>query len=817
MSSTALKISAFSNEQSSSTHSRLSVVLRALTRLYLAQLQLCRPHNKSSYSMAKMVHAHMIISGFKPPNYIINRIVDVYCKSCNIKYAREVFDKIPKPDIFSRTSILSAYSGAGELKLAKKVFEEIPFGLRDTVSFNAMITACSHNDDGHGGLEVFREMRRDGFCPDEFTYTSVLGGLGVVADCMEHCDQVHCLVLKSGTRLITSVANALVSVYVKCASSPKVSSGLVMAAARKLFEEMPLKDELTWTTIITGYVRNDNLEAAREVFNTMEEKLVVAWNAMISGYTQKGLLSEAFELFRKMNSLGVKHDEFTYTSVLGASADAALFLHGKQVHAYILRTGVKTQSEFSASITNALVTLYWKCGKIGEARKIFDRGMDKDIVTWNALLSAYVSAGRIEEAKVLIYQMPSKNYLTWTVIISALAQNGYGEDSLNLFNEMRSSGFQPCDYTFAGAITASAGLAALEQGRQLHSLLIRLGFGSSISAGNALITMYARCGVVDAAHCLFDTMPSLDSISWNAMIAALGQHGHGVQALQLFEEMLKQDIEPDRITFLTILSACSHSGLVEQGRQYFDEMAEKYGITPGEDHYARLIDLLCRAGKFTEVKQVIKSLPFEPGWLVYESLLAGCRLHGNIDLGVEAAEKLFHLIPQHDGTYMLLANMFATAGRYGDVAKVRLLMRERGVKKEPGCSWIEVENRVHVFLVDDAVHPDIIVIYNYLRELMQKIKAAGYIPDTKFVLHDMESEHKEYALSMHSEKLAVVYGLLKLPRGATIRVFKNLRICGDCHNAIKFMSKVEARDIIVRDGKRFHHFKDGECSCGNYW
>ncbi|KAF9624982.1 hypothetical protein IFM89_016802 [Coptis chinensis] len=443
--------------------------------------------------------------------------------------------------------------------------------------------------------------------------------------------------------------------------------------------------------------------------------------------------------------------------------------------------------------------------------------LERDLVSWNAILSGYVNAGRVGDGKQLFDVIPEKNLLTWAVMISGFAQNGLGEEALKLFNCLRVEDHEPCDYTFAGAIIACAGLGALEHGRQLHAQLVRFGFESSLSAGNALMTMYAKCGVVEAAHHVFITMPYVDSVSWNAMIAALGQHGHGEEALKLFKEMLKENILPDRITFLTILSACSHAGLVNEGCQYFNCMKQMYGINPGEDHYARFVDLLCRAGKISEAKQVIETMPFEPGALVWEALLAGCRIHGNMDLGVQAAQKLMDLMPQHDGTYVLLSNMYANVGRWADMANVRKLMRDKGVKKEPGCSWIEVARKVHVFLVNDTMHPEVQEVYNFLEELGGKMRKLGYVPDTKFVLHDVGFEQKEYVLSTHSEKLAVGYGLLKQPREATIRVLKNLRICGDCHTAFKFMSKVVEREIVVRDGKRFHHFKSGECSCGDYW
>ncbi|KAM7521184.1 hypothetical protein LguiB_020146 [Lonicera macranthoides] len=791
--------------------------IRKVANRYAAQLQLCCPQRPTSYPPARTIHAHMIASGFKPRGHILNRLMDIYCKSSFILYAQHLFDEIPQPDVVARTTLIAAHSAAGDPKLAREIFNKTPVNIRDTVFYNAMITGYSHNNDGHAALELFHEMRWESFRPDNYTFTSILGALALIADLEKHCQQLHCAVVKSGTGSVTSVVNALISVYVKCASSPLASSVLLMDAARKLFDELPVRDELSWTTIITGYVRNDDLDGAREVFERMKEKLVVAWNSMISGYVHKGLVHEALRMIREMHLLGIKHDEFTYTSVLSACADTGLFLHGKEVHAYIIRTEEKSPLDFLLSVDNALITLYWKCGKIDEARRIFDKMVVRDLVSWNAILSAYVSAGRINEARSFFSEMPDRNLLTWTVMISGFAQNGFGEEGLKLFNQMRLNRFEPCDYAFAGAITSCAVLAALEHGRQLHALLVRSGFDSSLSAANALITMYARCGVVEAASCVFLTMSCVDSVSWNAMIAALGQHGHGEKALELFEQMLKEEILPDRITFLTVLSACSHAGLVKEGRRYFDTMHGLYGISPGEDHYARLIDLLCRAGKFSEAKDAIQTMPFEPGAPIWEALLGGCRIHGNMDLGIEAAERLFEVMPQHDGTYILLSNMYANVGRWNDVAKVRKLMRDRGVKKEPGCSWIEVENKVHVFLVDDTVHPEVQEVYNYIKELGLKMKKLGYIPDTKFVLHDMESEQKEYVLSTHSEKLAVVFGLLKLPRGATIRVFKNLRICGDCHNAFKFMSKVEGRKIVVRDGKRFHHFMDGECSCGNYW
>ncbi|KAF6136433.1 hypothetical protein GIB67_028652 [Kingdonia uniflora] len=752
----------------------------------------------------------MLTSGFKPCGRILNRLIDVYCKFRDLSYARYLFEEIPNPDIYARTTLIAGYFDAEDIKGAQDLFNRTPLSVRDTVSYNAMITGYSHNGDVFNAIRIFKEMNGYGFKPDTFTFSSISSALALIVNDIRPCEVLHCGVIKLGLESVVCVLNALVALYVRASASS-------IGSARKLFDQNSRKDELSWTTMITGYVRYGDLDSAFQLFSGMTEKLQVAWNAMISGYVQYGFILEALEMFKKMYFEGLHLDEFTYTSVISGCASSGLFRHGKQVHGYIIRTEAQFGFKSDLPVNNALISLYSKYGKVDHACIIFEKISRKDIVSWNAILTGYINLGRIEDSKIVFDRMPERNVLSWTVMIAGFGHNGFGEEALKLFNSMRMEGFVQCDYAFSAAIIACAGLGALENGRQLHSQLVRLGFDSSLSVGNALMTMYGKCGVVEAAHQMFLTMPCVDSVSWNAMIAAFGQHGNGKRALELFDRMLKENILPDRITFLTILSACSHGGLVKQGCKYFESMDSVYGIKPGEDHYARYIDLLCRAGKISDAKDLIRSMPFEPGVPIWEALLSGSRLHGNMELGIEAAERLFELVPQQDGPYVLLANIYASLERFDDVAKVRMVMRQRNVKKEPGCSWIEVANKVHVFMVDDTNHPEIQEIFSFLMEVGVKMRKLGYVPDTKFALHDIGLEQKEYGLSTHSEKLAVGFGLLKLPRGATVRVLKNLRICGDCHSAFKYMCKVVEREIVVRDGKRFHHFKDGECSCGNYW
>nr|ABK26521.1 unknown [Picea sitchensis] len=369
----------------------------------------------------------------------------------------------------------------------------------------------------------------------------------------------------------------------------------------------------------------------------------------------------------------------------------------------------------------------------------------------------------------------------------------------------------------AGILRACASVAALEQGKQVHADIIKIGFELDVSVSNGLVDMYGKCGRIEDAQEVFSKLLEPDVASWNAMISGLAQHGCGKEAVLLFEQMLQTGVKPNQITFVVVLSGCSHAGLVDEGRNYFDSMTRDHGISPKAEHYSCMVDLFGRAGCLDEALNFINQMPVEPNASVWGSLLGACRVHGNIELAERAVEQLIELTPENPGTYVLLSNIYAAAGRWDDAGKVRKMMKDRSVKKEPGCSWIEVQNKVHPFIVGDSSHPQIEEIYETLETLTLQMKAAGYIPNTNFVLHDVEEEQKEWILGHHSEKLAIAFGIISTPPGTTIRVVKNLRVCGDCHTATKFISRIVSREIVLRDTHRFHHFKDGQCSCGDYW
>lgn len=530
------------------------------------------------------------------------------------------------------------------------------------------------------------------------------------------------------------------------------------------------------------YAKCARVVESREVFDKLDKVDVVSWNAMMAAYTLNGHDEDAVNIFCQMQRTGMKPDHFTFTIVLGACPNPEALEQGRQVHGLIAKVGLLSE----IPLGNALVTMYSRCGVMEDAHKVLSK-------------------------------MFRRNTVSWTAMIAGCAQNGYAEDAVKLFCQMQWESFKANEFTFASVLMAYASLANLHQGRQIHAHIMKTGYESEVSVANALVDMYSKCGSIRDSQQVFNKMSKRDVVSWTVIVVACAQHGHGKEALELFRQMEHTGIKPDDVTFLGVLSACSHVGLVEEGRHLFYLMIQNYGIKPRMEHYACMVDLLGRSGQLYMAEDFITKMGIESDASIWETLLAACRTHGNMELGKRVAERLLQLEPHRDAAYVLLSNIYAAAGMWDAKAKVRKMSANRGLKKEPGCSWIQVKSKVHEFIVADRSHPQREEIYEKLEELTGQMKDAGYVPDTSFVLHDVDQEQKEIKLSHHSEKLAIAFGLISTPIEETIQVFKNLRICGDCHNAIKYISKIVGREIIVRDVKRFHHFKYGSCSCGDYW
>ncbi|GMI93942.1 hypothetical protein like AT5G16860 [Hibiscus trionum] len=693
-------------------------------------------------------------------------------------------------NVFVCNALVAMYSRCGELDDARQVFEEMrDRGICDIVSWNSIVAAYMQSRDAKNAVELFRRMASDlEIRPDVVSLVNVLPACGSLGTSL-HGMQLHGFAVRRGLFEDVFVGNALMGMYAKCG---------MIEQANKVFDRMKVKDVVSWNAMVTGYSQAGRFDEALSFFEKMsEEKIeldVVTWSAVIAGYAQKDHGYEALNVFRQMQLCGSKPNVVTLVSVLSGCASIAALIQGKEIHGYAIKSVLNydwNDPGEDLMVINGLIDMYAKCKSRNVARFMFDSVAPSN-----------------------------RNVVTWTVMIGGYAQHGEANDALKLFSEMLQDGksMKPNTFTICCALMACAHLAALRFGKQIHAYILRNRYESvMLFMENCLIDMYSKSGDIHAARVVFDNMQHRNSVSWTSLLTGYGMHGYGEEAIRVLDDMRAAGFVPDGITFLVLLYVCSHSGMVDQGIRFFESMHTEYDVIPGLEHYACMVDLLGRAGRFDQALKLIHDMPMDPTAIVWIALLSGCRIHGNVELGEYAAAKLRELGSENDGSYTLLSNIYANARRWRDVARVRSLMKYSGVKKRPGCSWVQGKKGTATFYVGDKSHPQFEQIYELLADLIQRIKAIGYVPETNCALHDVDEEEKGDLLSEHSEKLALAYGILVSTRGAPIHITKNLRVCGDCHNAITYISMIIDNEIILRDSSRFHHFKNGSCSCGGYW
>ncbi|KAL6011237.1 hypothetical protein ACLOJK_001682 [Asimina triloba] len=548
------------------------------------------------------------------------------------------------------------------------------------------------------------------------------------------------------------------------ASDPVVQNALMhmyaqsgsVAAARRIFDRNPQRDSVSWNSLIGGYVRDGQLEEAGRLFSLMpqEKKTPFSWSIMLSGYARLGCPELAKSFLRQLPA------EF-------APRDSPISL-------------------------TCLISLYMEAGEVEAARRVFDSMNFKDVVCWSSLISGYV-------------------------------HNGHYMEALKLFNEMQTAaeGMKPDKVLLVSVISACAHVGALKQGKWLHAY-IQKKFPSAAGRPEgelscALIDMYSKCGSIKDALEVFHMVIAKDLMVWNAIIGGLGVNGHGKAAVSYFQEMLGSGIMPDRVTFVSVLGACAHSGLLDEGRKHFQLMARSYGVEPDIKHYGCMIDLLGRAGLVHEAEALVETMPMTPNVEIWGALLGACRKHGDVAVAERAARKLMELDPEHSAGLVLLSNVYAAAGHWSNVRSARQEMRSKRIKRVPGCSMIESKGSVYEFVAGDVSHPRAGEIYSKLQQVIEQLKLSDHALETSVALFDGGEEEKEAALTYHSEKLALALGLIDSCPEDTIRIVKNLRVCADCHSTMKLVSHVYRREIILRDRNRFHHFKEGLCSCMDYW
>ncbi|CAN8275186.1 unnamed protein product [Cochlearia groenlandica] len=710
-------------------------------------------------------------------NAVIDRLS--HCKTINqIKQLHSHILRTTHDDNRLGSSLcnLSFSCSSISLSYALSLFSSTP-SPPESVLFNPFLRNLSRSGEFRATILFYRKIRHVGGWVDQFSFTTVLKAASKVSALFEGME-IHGFAFKSAALSDPFVKTALMDMYASC-------------------------DEITY---------------ARTVFDEMSRRDVVTWNTMIERYCRCGLLDEAFKLFEDMKGSSVMPDEMILCNIVTACARTGNMSYNRAIYDFLKENDVRMDTHLLTS----LVRLYSGAGSMDIAMEFYTKMSVRSLFVSTAIVSGFSKAGRLNDARDVFNRMGHKDLVCWTIMISAYAESDRPQEALRVFEEMRRSGIEPDVVSVLRVVSACANLGDIEKARWVHVYAQLNGFESELPISNALINMYAKCGGLDQAKDVFEKMPTRNVVSWSSMINAFSMHGEASDALITFSRMREENVEPNDVTFVGVLYGCSHSGLVEEGKKIFMSMTDKYNIIPKLEHYGCMVDLFSRANLLQEALEVIESMPMKPNVVIWGSLMSACRVHGEFELGEFAAKHVLEVEPDHDGALVLMSNIYAKEQRWGDVRNIRNVMEKKNVYKEKGISRIDVNGESHEFLIGDQRHNQTDEIYTKLEEVVSKLKLAGYVPDSNSVLVDVEVEEKKGLVLWHSEKLALCFGLMnkeeeeKGLRGV-IRIIKNLRVCEDCHTFLKLVSKVYEQEIIVRDRTRFHRYKDGLCSCRDYW
>ncbi|KAG9143469.1 hypothetical protein Leryth_016458 [Lithospermum erythrorhizon] len=775
----------------------------------------------------------------------------------NLSFLDHFLDKCHNSDQFNQVlaqSIITGlfkdtYAASRILKLAsqrslllsfidsnycKKIF----ISIKNSNGFiwNTMMKAYMIRNQPKNVILMYKDLIFKGlFCLiDNYTFPIVVQSCGVWCAEFEG-REVHDHVVKMGFEFDVYVVNNLINMYGLCGN---------MRDARRVFDESPVLDVVSWNSILSGYVqagdvdgamriydqmprrsviasnsmvvllgKSGKVDEARELFNRMEDRDLVSWTAMISSFEQNEMYVEALTLFRKMHGYQIRLDDVVLVTVLSVCTNTLVVRTGQLIHGLINLIGLVSY----VNLQNALIHMYSTFGDVKAAEILFNSSSHLDLISWNSMISGYLRCSLVEKAREIFDSMPKKDIISWTAMISGYSQHGRFENTVGFFQKMLVEGVKPDEITLVSVISACTHLSSLDQGKWIHAYIRKNGIKMNVMLGTTLIDMYMKSGCLESAMEVFNQMEKRGVSSWNALILGLAMNGQVERALKLFHEMQTYGVTPNEVTFVAVLGACRHMGLVDEGRRYFDSMIRLHNIEPNIKHYGCMVDLLGRAGLLIEAEKLIDSMPMTPDVATWGALLGACRKYGDKEMGERMGRKLIKLQPDHDGFHVLLSNIYASKGSWENVLDIRGTMQQHGVVKIPGCSMIEANGIVHEFLAGDKSHPLMNEIELMLDEIASRLKMMGYAPNTDEVLLDIEEEEKGTTIFRHSDKLAIAFGLIAISPPAPIRIIKNLRICNDCHAAAKLISKAFSREIVVRDRHRFHHFKQGGCSCMEYW
>ncbi|KAM7279863.1 hypothetical protein ACFE04_006997 [Oxalis oulophora] len=559
-------------------------------------------------------------------------------------------------DVIVGTASLDMYAKCNSMTDACKIFTSLPD--HSLQSYNAMIIGYARNNKGYDALHWFLLLLKSKLGFNEISLSGVFSACAITKRCFEGM-QIHGLAIKSMLVSNISVANAILDMYGKCGS---------LSESCLVFEEMKIRDAVSYNAIITAHEQNKSEETT-------------------------------LSLFVSMLHSGMEPDEFTYGSVLKVCANQPLLNYGVEIHSRIIKCGLG----MNIFVGSSLIDMYCKCGVIEEAEKIRDRICDQNVVSWNSIISGFSSQKQSEDAQ-------------------------------RYFSRMLEMGLRPDNFTYATVLDTCANLATVGLGKQIHAQVIKQELQSDAYICSTLVDMYSKCGNMNDSILTFQKSPNRDFVTWNAMICGFAHHGQGPEALRIFENMLHEHVKPNHATFVSVLRACAHMGLAEKGLQYFDAMQFDYSLNPQMEHYSCMVDILGRSGKVNEAMKLIQEMPFEADAIIWRTLLSICKTQGNVDVAEKAAMSILKIEPDDSSAYVLLSNIYADAGMWDKVSELRKLMRRKRLRKEPGCSWIEIKDSVHTFLVDDKAHPKCEEIFEKLDLLICEMKGDVYVPDVDTLL-----------------------------------------------------------------------------------
>jgi pentatricopeptide repeat protein len=750
------------------------------------------------------LHKELALRGLLNDSSIAINLISMYAKCGSLSEAQDVLSKLPVRDLASWTKLVQGYIECGASQEALKCFDQMQM---ECISLDAVAFAC--------GLRA----------------CSALGSI-------EKGRDIHGCTLMKGLANALVVGNSLIGMYANCGS---------VLDAHLVFHKMPLQNSISWSALIVGYAEHGpgeeairlfdemqlqghfpnivtfssvlkacstikSLEKGREihscvsqcgleddplvsnglvhmyatcgelaeaqrVFDSIFAPDVVLWTELISGYADNGSGEKALHYFEQMQIQGVVPDTATFTCILKCCASIGAIGKGYEIHILLVKKGCCKE----LSIGNSLIGMYAACGSLSEAQNVFDMLEVHDIMSWTSLIAGY-------------------------------AEHGSGQVALKCFKEMKDEGFFTDAITFASVLKACGNIGALQKGREIHAMVVEEEFDEDLSVSNSLITMYSRCGALEEAKDIFYSTTIHDSTAWGSMMKGYCMAHDGNAAIQCFEDMQKEGIKPDTVTFTCLLNACSHASLVSEGITYYKSMREQYKIVPTIEHHTCIIDLLGRSGKLYEAENLLSLYPSDEA--TWSALLTACRTYVEPELGLRCFQELIEINREDATWYALMADIFANAGCGHAATHIEQLRTHAGVKKNTAVAIIEVNNEVHEFSVGCIERDEISRALKALNSFMLR---QGHVPNLNRVLKPISDAEKEVVLCEHAEKVAIAFGLLNTPQGTTLRVTKNLRMCNDCHDVTKMISKIKNREIILRDTSCIHNFKDGMCSCGDLY